>query len=324
MERGGIYMETKEIEMHVKAYFEDCRLRRRLNDKTLKAYRIDLKQYFDYMETELENHKKIIEYIHYLNQKYPKYKTVKRKIASVKAFYSYLEYEEIIETTPFKKIRSQIKEPQLLPKTISSATLNSIFECLLHDIENAQTIYQKKLAIRNATVIELLFSTGIRISELCNLKKEDIDIEGRTIKIFGKGSKERILYIGNDEVIQLLQEYESLNREVIDETGQFFINKFNSRLSDQSVRFLIHRLEKRVGSSVHLTPHMFRHTFATLLLEKDVDIRYIQKILGHSSIAVTQIYTHVSYSKQKEILELKNPINDYHLKEINRNQSNKI
>lgn len=141
----------------------------------------------------------------------------------------------------------------------------------------------------------MLFSTGIRISELCNIKKEDISISDRTLKIFGKGSKERILYLGNDSVIEILNKYWLLHQEVINEISYFFVNKFNNKLSDQSVRILLNNIENRLSQTTHLTLHMF----ATLLLEKDVDIRYIQKILGHSSISITQIYTHVTYPKQK-------------------------
>lgn len=155
-----------------------------------------------------------------------------------------------------------------------------------------------------------MFATGIRVSELCNIKDEDINLEERTLKIFGKGSKERMLYIGSGEVVKILKKYKEVIKDK-ENNGFFFINKFNLKLSEQSVRILLNTLEKRLNLSIHITPHMFRHTFATNLLEKDVDIRYIQKILGHSSISVTQIYTHVSYPKQKEILTIKNPRNDF-------------
>lgn len=174
----------------------------------------------------------------------------------------------------------------------------------------ANTEYGKKLAIRNITIIELLFSTGIRISELCNIRIKDINFQDRSLKIFGKGSKERVLYLGNDQVIQSLEKYIELNKNIDEENNYLFLNKFNTQLSEQTVRILLKNIEKDLNLSIHITPHMFRHTFATTLLEKEVDIRYIQNILGHSSISTTQIYTHVTYPKQKEIL-IKNPMNDY-------------
>lgn len=141
----------------------------------------------------------------------------------------------------------------------------------------------------------------MRISELCHLKVEDINFQERLLKIFGKGSKERIIYIGNDDVMKLLKLLLKYN-----ENSQYlFLNKSNNQLSEQTVRILLNTIEKEKDFPMHITPHMFRHTFATTLLEKEVDIRYIQNILGHSSISTTQIYTHVNNAKQKEILTRK-------------------
>lgn len=135
----------------------------------------------------------------------------------------------------------------------------------------------------------------------------DINFYDRTLKILGKGSKERMIYLGNDHVIQIIKTY--LDSK---ETSEYlFTNKFHKHISEQSVRFLLKNIEEKNHLTTHITPHMFRHTFATTLLEKDVDIRYIQNILGHSSISTTQIYTHVTYPKQREMLMYKNPMNDY-------------
>ncbi len=303
-------MEKIETKNYVENYLEDCILRKRLNQKTVRAYKIDLKQYFEFLGTSLDDSKKINEYIHYLNQKYSKYKTIKRKIASIKAFYSYLEYEEIIAFSPFRKIRTKIKEPKILPRIIQKEYLNKIFQWLFDNLKHADSEYKKTIAIRNIAIVELLFSTGIRISELCHIHIKDIDFQERSLKILGKGSKERILYLGNDQVIESLKSLLELYKDSKD-TDYLFLNKFNTRLSEQSVRILLKKIEDELKLSVHITPHMFRHTFATTLLEKEVDIRYIQNILGHSSISTTQIYTHVTYFKQKEILIEKNPMNDY-------------
>lgn len=301
-------MKQDERRKYLENYLDDCMLRKRLNPKTLRAYKIDLKQYLDFIGTSVDDAKKINEYIYYLNQKYLKHKTVKRKIASIKAYYAYLEYEEIIEASPFRKIRTKIIEPKVLPRIIQKEYLNQIFQWLFNHLENADTDYKKRLAVRNIAIVELLFSTGIRISELCNIKIGDINIQDRSLKIFGKGSKERILYLGNDQVIELLEMLLEFNK---DESEYLFLNKSNKQLSEQAVRILLKNIEDELDLSIHITPHMFRHTFATTLLEKEVDIRYIQTILGHSSISTTQIYTHVTYFKQKEILIDKNPVNDF-------------
>ncbi|MCB8541214.1 tyrosine-type recombinase/integrase [Faecalibacillus sp. TM498] len=305
-------MKKIELEKQLESYYEDCKFRKRLNEKTIKAYTIDLNQYLEFITTTEINQKIINEYIHYLNKKYLKYKTIKRKIASVKAFYSYLEYEEIIDYSPFNKIKTKIKEPKLLPKTIQKDYIDKIIHLLLKDLKNSKTEFQKKISLRNITLISVMFSTGIRVSELCNIKLKDIDLLEKKLKIFGKGSKERILYLGNSNVVQLCQMYLTYNN-TCKKNEYFFLNKFNKKLSEQTVRILLKKIESELELSTHITPHMFRHTFATTLLEKGVDIRYIQNILGHSSISTTQIYTYVTYSKQKEILTNKNPINDYQL-----------
>ena len=305
-------MKKIELEKQLESYYEDCKFRKRLNEKTIKAYTIDLNQYLEFITTTEINQKIINEYINYLNKKYLKYKTIKRKIASVKAFYSYLEYEEIIDYSPFNKIKTKIKEPKLLPKTIQKDYIDKIIHLLLKDLKNSKTEFQKKISLRNITLISVMFSTGIRVSELCNIKLKDIDLLEKKLKIFGKGSKERILYLGNSNVVQLCQMYLTYNN-TCKKNEYYFLNKFNKKLSEQTVRILLKKIESELELSTHITPHMFRHTFATTLLEKGVDIRYIQNILGHSSISTTQIYTYVTYSKQKEILTNKNPINDYQL-----------
>lgn len=304
-------MKEENAYKYMEDYLKDCSLRKRLSQKTIRAYKIDLRQYFEFVGEKKDDLKIINDYIHFLNKKYSKYKTVKRKIASIKAFYSYLEYEEIITFSPFNKIRTKIKEPKMLPKIIQKEDLNRIFTLLFNNLSNANTEYKKKLALRNITIIELLFSTGIRISELCNIHTNDISFKDRSLKIFGKGSKERILYLGSDQVIDFLKKYIDSNAVTAPENNHIFLNKFNTQLSEQTVRILLKNIENELKLSVHITPHMFRHTFATTLLEKEVDIRYIQNILGHSSISTTQIYTHVTYLKQKQIMIEKNPMNDY-------------
>jgi integrase/recombinase XerD len=169
------------------------------------------------------------------------------------------------------------------------------------------TSYHQKELIRNITVLELLFATGIRVSELCSLKVKDVDLKNWTIKVFGKGSKERVIQICEQEVKVLLKKCFTLYRPDNENVNCFFINRVGAPLSTQSVRLMIHKYVKQAGLEKRITPHTFRHTFATLLLEEDVDIRYIQNLLGHSTITTTQIYTHVNSEKQKKILATKHP-----------------
>lgn len=299
---------------YILEYIEYCEYRKRLDIKTLKAYKTDLKQYTDYCPDLSDCFRKDIvdNFITSLHRRY-KSKTVKRKIASLKAFFHYLEYKEILAENPFAKLDIRFREAKLLPKTIPFHSIQTFLSTLYTQKEQAVSEYHQKCCIRDIAVIELLFATGMRISELCSLKPSDIDLESNNILIYGKGAKERIIQIGNQEVIIALKLYKKTFLKEIDSCGFFFVNRLQHKLSDQSVRFMINHYAELAGISQHITPHMFRHSFATLLLEQDVDIRYIQRMLGHSSISTTEIYTHVSNSKQKDILIHKHPRNQMNI-----------
>lgn len=295
---------------YISEYIEYCEYRKRLDSKTLKAYKIDLKQ-FEIFCTDLSDcfAKNVVDdFITNLHKQY-KPKTVKRKIASLKAFFHHMEYKELLNENPFTKLDIRFREAKLLPKTIPFHTIQTFLSTLYAQKELAESEYQLRCYIRDIAVIELLFATGMRISELCSLKPSDIDFESNSILIYGKGAKERIIQLGNQEVISALILYQETFKKDIEVCGYFFVNRLQHKLSDQSVRFMINHYAELSGISQHITPHMFRHSFATLLLEQDVDIRYIQTMLGHSSISTTEIYTHVSSTKQKDILVNKHPRN---------------
>lgn len=295
---------------YISEYLNYCEYRKQLNFKTIKAYKIDLNQYNSFcLDISDPFSKKAVDsYITELFKHY-KSKSVKRKIASLKSFFHYLEYTEFLAQNPFDKLDVYFREAKLLPKTISFHSIQKFLSVLYAQKMQTVSAYQFKCCLRDIAVIELLFATGMRISELCSLKPSDIDLENNTVLIYGKGSKERILQFGNCEVISALATYQSTFKADISACGYFFVNKRKQKLSDQSVRFMINRYAALAGIEQHITPHMFRHSFATLLLEQDVDIRYIQKMLGHSSISTTEIYTHVSSAKQKDILVNKHPRN---------------
>ena len=290
-------------------YINYCSNRKNLDPKTIKSYQIDLKQFNSYVERnqfEWIEKSSIEQYIDHMHNQY-KPKSVKRKVASIKAFFHYLEIEDLIEINPFHKIQIKYKEPFILPKTIQINNIKLIF-CYAYEQKNkATTSHGKMVALRNILILELLFATGMRVSELCSLKESQFDFHDYIIKIYGKGSKERLIHICNANVQRLIDEYRITMESI--EKSYFFINQLHNRLSEQSVRYMIDNYAQNAHISQHITPHMFRHTFATLLLEEDVDIRYIQLMLGHSSITTTQIYTHMSISKQKTILATKHPRN---------------
>lgn len=298
------------LNSQISEYLTYCQCRKHLDTKTLKAYRIDLNQYELFCSglTDYTSRIAVDSFITELHKQY-KTKTIKRKIASLKAFFHYMEYREQLTENPFVKLDIRFREAQLLPKTIPLHFIHAFLSAMYACKEQACTEYQLHCCIRDIAVIELLFATGMRISELCSLKPSDVDLTSNNILIFGKGAKERILQVGNSEVISALNIYYSTFKDDIAACGYFFVNRLQHKLSDQSVRFMINRYAKLAKISQHITPHMFRHSFATLLLEQDVDIRYIQKMLGHSSISTTEIYTHVSNTKQKDILVHRHPRN---------------
>lgn len=295
----------------IKKYLDYCQFSKGLSLKTVKAYRIDLAQFAAYCGTEAHWAERsfINDYIVELQKSY-KVRSTKRKIASIKSFFGYLEYEEIIEHNPFSKLRIRLNEPFLLPRTIPLATIETLLRTAYCEkgkcVEDGK---QYRAICRDIAVLELLFASGMRVSELCSLTLESINLQDGTIKIYGKGARERLIQIGNENVLAALRTYYNAFSVEIVENGPFFLNRLNRQLSEQSVRFMINKYVAISGITRHITPHMFRHSFATLLLEEDVDIRYIQQFLGHSSIVTTQIYTHVTSKKQRDILSAKHPRN---------------
>lgn len=295
-------------------FLAHCRIEKKLSSKTLKAYKTDLLQLNrfltknKYSENVIEINKMYLRgYIDAMSDLKPK--SIKRKLASSKALFNYLEYEDQIQINPFRKMRIKINEPKQLPKVMNLNEITKIFQ-IAYSRKQLFT-QQNKLSygpvLTKVVVIELLFATGGRVSEIANLQAESVNLESGTITIKGKGNKERIIQICNPDSINILKHYRKIYEEQIKKEGFFLINRLNKKLSDQSIRNMVKDLASTANLSGNITPHVFRHSFATLLLEQDVDIKYIQSMLGHSSITTTQIYTHVNKEKQRQILLNKHP-----------------
>lgn len=309
--KGDLAMNN--MQSQISDYLTYCSFQKRLDEKTVKAYRIDLRQFSEQMHaaelTEITS-AMLEAYIGRLHRQY-RPRSVRRKIASVKSFFHYLEYREIIERNPFGKIQIRFREPVILPKTIPLTTVEAFLSAIYRQREHGKTEYQKKNALRDAAVAELLFATGMRISELCALKESDVDLDDGTILIYGKGDKERRIQIGTKSVLRVLKEYKSAFQKEIKAGRRFFASQSGRALSDQAARRMIRKYASLASIDLRITPHMFRHTFATSLLEAGVDIRFIQEMLGHSSIHITEVYTHVTVKKQRDILAAKHPRNDF-------------
>ena len=296
------------LEDKLAAYLEYCEYRKELDGKTLKAYRIDLRQYFEYVCVDEPDKEKIEEYITHLHKSY-KQKTVKRKIASIKAFYNYLEETEIIAESPFRKIKVKFKEtvtlPRIIPREEIEKLLNHMYQCL-----NENDKVSHKHMLRDVAVIEVFFATGARVYEISNIREDSINLNTGLIRLMGKGGKERYVQISNTSILEVLKKYYDENEQSIKKSGYFFVNNRESRYTEQSIRLMLKKYTKQAGIERNITPHMFRHSFATYLIEEGVDVSCVQRILGHSSIKTTQIYIHIAAKKQAEILKEMHPRNN--------------
>jgi integrase/recombinase XerD len=300
------------IENVIKEYLNYCEYEKNLSKKSLKAYTIDFRQFKEYLG-EVQNIHQVSKenirgYIVSLSKNKPK--TIKRKLATVKALFNYLEFEDIISLNPFRKIRIQIKEPRSIRTVMDLQEVKKIFENSYKKINQKKytSTFNLFTSLRNVVVLELLFNTGARVSEISNLKLNDINLKNGLVTILGKGNKTRQIQICNFECLEILKKYSSEYKDNIYKSGGWLlVNRLNHKLSDQSIRAIIKTISKNSKIQKHITPHVFRHTFATLLLENEVDLKNIQSFLGHSSITTTQIYTHTNLKSQKKILTLKHP-----------------
>ena len=309
------------FETATKEFIGHCKFEKNLSPKTIKAYEIDLKQLLQFLKTNKYSTQVLditkVQLRGYLeNISSLKPKSIKRKIATIKAMFNFLEFEDRITVNPLRKMRIKIKEPRQLPKVLDITEMKGIFKSAYDQkagIGNKKT-YSYLESVRNIVVVELLFATGARVSEIANLKIEQIDLILGTVMLKGKGNKERMIQICNRETLKVLKTYNHLFARQIKNSGNHFLtNRSGRKLSDQSIRNIVRKLKNKAGVERDITPHAFRHTFATLLLEKDVDIKYIQLLLGHSSIMTTQIYTHVNKAKQRQILKNKHPRKEFYM-----------
>lgn len=294
----------------VAAFLFHCRFEKNLSPRTLQAYRIDLGQFGRFLGEEEYLGRRVEEIGKPDLQRFIQHlfsglaaKSVKRKVATLRALFHYLEHEQMVESSPFRRMDVRIREPKRLPRTIPLGTLERLFRHLYRARDAAPHGERRNLLLRDIAVLELLFATGARISEICGLRVADVDAdtqEGR-VRIFGKGARERLIHVSDAETLTAIRLYRSGEPHSGPEEP-FFRTRSRRTLTDHSVRVLLRKHARNAGIELHLTPHMIRHSVATLLLEEGVDIRYIQHLLGHTSITTTQIYTHVSGGQSRRVL----------------------
>jgi integrase/recombinase XerD len=297
----------------IDSFLFHCRYEKNLSPRTLSAYATDLRQFAAVLspsggeDVSLLDKSELRPYIQQLFEPYRE-KTVKRKVATLKAFFGYLERDGAIDSTPFRKMEVRIKETRRVPRTIPLMEVERLFQYLYAQRSAGPTSGVEGFTLlRDTAVVEAIFATGARVSEICHLSLDDVDLDDGWMRILGKGGRERVVQICDAGVMAALDAYRAARDVVAPRDAYFFLNRYGRRLSEQSVRSLLQRHASRAGVDGPVRPHLLRHSVATLLLEEGVDIRHIQHLLGHSSIATTQIYTHVNARNQREVLTSKHP-----------------
>lgn len=247
-------------------YLEMSKYEKRLSPHTIKAYQIDLNQFLCFVNDRPVNKELLSQYIKYLNNHFSP-RAAKRKLASVHAFYHELEFNDQLDYNPFEKLRVRIHTPKQLPRTIPEHIVREL-------LKEAYHVYSPDIpwVLRDIVVLELLFSTGVRVSELCELTEQTFLFkeEGLQMVIHGKGDKERVLEIDSPELLRLIKQYHALFFKQIHHHNRILINNHGNPLTPQSVRRIIKKYTDRLHISLSITPHMFRHTFATSLLDAGV------------------------------------------------------
>ena len=279
--------------MNIDKFLDYLKYERNYSNNTIIAYENNIRGFLSYCK--IKNVKNMNEvnyqfirgYISYLYKQKYQAKSITRILSALRSFFKYLKREEKISTNPLDLITSP-KVEKKLPKYL---TINDVEKIL-----NAPDI-SNKIGIRDAFILELLYVTGIRVSELTNIKLNDISIVEKKIKIMGKGSKERIVYYGT-RCQELLNKYLNIRNDFLKQANDYLIlSNTGKQISTREIRNIINRLKVKAGIDINISPHTFRHTFATHMLNEGADLRSVQELLGHENLSTTTIYTHLTNEK---------------------------
>ena len=286
-----------EREKIIDDYLDFLKYQKNYSEYTIKSYENDIMEYFNYINSEGLNYKDIEYsdirfYLMYLKDKEDNNSSIDRKLSALRGFYKYLVNEEVVHNNVFSLVNGP-KKSKKLPRYFDYNELEEMF--LIPDTNTA-------LGQRDLLLLEMLYATGCRVGELVSIKVKDIDFNRRTILIIGKGNKERYLNYGEycEDILKkyLKDGYLSLN---VNKSEFLFLNKNGGVLTERGVRFILDKIIKQTGINKNISPHMIRHSFATHLLNEGCDLLTVQKLLGHESIKATQIYTHVTTDRLKEV-----------------------
>lgn len=276
-------------------FLHDLQTHRNYSTHTIEGYQADIEDFFAFLQT--TNVKKITyseisDYLAHLYEKKYSRSSVSRKLSSLRSFFKYLLSETIITNNPFSLVSSP-KKDHLLPKFLYYEDLQKLFE-----IPDRTT----PLGQRNVLLLELMYSTGVRVSELVQIRLSDISRGDKSIRIIGKGNKERIVLYG-EYAKDLLDLYLRDGRAQLTakhKSDYLFVNGQGKPLTDRGVRYIMDKLIKQTSLDTKISPHVLRHTFATHMLDGGADLKTIQELLGHVNLSTTQVYTHVSQEHSRE------------------------
>lgn len=286
------------MEKYIKDFERYLKNERKYPENTITSYLNDLYNYKQYIHDKLLNYKiinkdEIREYLKYLDKEKKSKSSISRELSALRNFYTFLLHNNIVDNNPFKNIKNPKKDKKL-PNFLQTDELQNIFDSI--DMSNP-------LGIRNRLIIELLYATGIRVSELTSLKLNDIDIHNKEIRITGKGNKERIVYFGDyaKKYLSLYineARYELLNSNT---SNYLLINNKGSALTSRGVELIVNEVVKKAALKHNISPHVLRHTFATDMLNNGADLKSVQELLGHESLSTTQIYTHITNERLRSV-----------------------
>lgn len=299
-------MNNKEL---VEKFLEVSKIEKNLSVRTLKAYACDLKAFLIFFKSKRIRTIDIDDlrgYLSHLEKGNLSDTTIRRKLATLKVFFSFLEDEELIELSPTRKLKKKYRVYQRLPKVMSPEEVKNLLGAAHNGVKHTKNGSGFNMSrfkrLRDCAMLEILFSTGIRIDELVKINIYDLDLDRKTLLISGKGRKERLLYLSCDEVISAVKRYFEYSVKLAPETNALFLNRFGKRLSVHSIGNIFKEYSQMAGISRRFTPHCLRHTMATMLIENGADVRSVQEILGHSRISTTEIYLSVSKRRKQEVL----------------------
>lgn len=261
------------------------------SENTIISYINDLYYFHEFIKMDFDRVKydDVRDYLEYLNLKKEKSTSVSRKISSLKSFYKFLYKNNYIDKKDYPLVKvTYPKKEKKLPKFL-------YYNDLLEIINESS---KDKDGVRDRLIIEMLYATGVRVSELVNIKLSDIDFNNKRIVVCGKGNKERVVYYG-DYAKEVLDKY--LKTHIRKDNNYLFLNSKGEQITDGGIRYIIDNIMKKLSIKTHVTPHVLRHTFATDMLNNGCDIKVVQELLGHSSLKATEIYTHVTNERLKEV-----------------------